>query len=118
MHSRSSGLMEPLEKPWPYKSWGYRWDPIVFLLSLFVFVLPRIICWTLYTFSYPLSLIDGTTKRFKDNSKLVVVEGPPALDKTKFAKGCLLFSLLRGRVGVTLGSKSRKWVNFSLLRAC
>jgi len=59
MHSRSSGLMEPLEKPWPYKSWGY---------------------------SYPLSLIDGTTKRFKDNSKLVVVEGPPALDKTKFAK--------------------------------
>ena len=38
-------------------------------------------------FSYPMSLIDGTTKRFKDNSKLVVVEGPPALDKTKFAKG-------------------------------
>ena len=34
-----------------------------------------------------MSLIDGTTKRFKDNSKLVVVEGPPALDKTKFAKG-------------------------------
>ena len=70
------------------------------------------------SFSYPLSLIDGTTKRFKDNSKLVVVEGPPALDKTKFAKGCLLFSLLRGRVGVILGSKSRKWVTFSLLRAC
>ena len=66
----------------------------------------------LNTCSYPLSLIDGTTKRFKDNSKLVVVEGPPALDKTKFAKGCLLFSLLRGRVGVILGSKSRKWVNF------
>jgi len=59
MHSRSSGLMEPLEKPWPYKQLGY---------------------------SYPMSLIDGTTKRFKDNSKLVVVEGPPALDKTKFAK--------------------------------
>merc|ERR1719458_1159307 len=51
--------MEPLEKPWPYKQLGY---------------------------SYPMSLIDGTTKRFKDNSKLVVVEGPPALDKTKFAK--------------------------------
>ena len=72
----------------------------------------------LYSFSYPLSLIDGTTKRFKDNSKLVVVEGPPALDKTKFAKGCLLFSMLRGRVGVILGSKSLKWVNFSLHRAC
>ena len=57
------------------------------------------------TFSYPLSLIDGTTKRFKDNSKLVVVEGPPALDKTKFAKGCLLFSLLRGRVSVRKGVK-------------
>ena len=39
-----------------------------------------------------MSLIDGTTKRFKDNSKLVVVEGPPALDKTKFAKGRVLFS--------------------------
>ena len=39
-----------------------------------------------------MSLIDGTTKRFKDNSKLVVVEGPPALDKTKFAKGKIHFS--------------------------
>ena len=41
-----------------------------------------------------MSLIDGTTKRFKDNSKLVVVEGPPALDKTKFAKGKILLSCL------------------------
>lgn len=59
MHSRSSGLMEPLEKPWPYKK---------------------------IQFNYAASLIDGTTKRFKDNSKMVVVEGPPALDKTKFAQ--------------------------------
>ena len=42
-----------------------------------------------------MSLIDGTTKRFKDNSKLVVVEGPPALDKTKFAKGKNRKSLVR-----------------------
>ena len=48
------------------------------------------------TFSYPLSLIDGTTKRFKDNSKLVVVEGPPALDKTKFAKGCFFLFCVVG----------------------
>ena len=26
MHSRSSGLMEPLEKPWPYKQLGYRFS--------------------------------------------------------------------------------------------
>ena len=50
----------------------------------------------LYTFSYPLSLIDGTTKRFKDNSKLVVVEGPPALDKTKFTKGCFFLFCVVG----------------------
>ena len=37
-------------------------------------------------FNYAASLVDGTTKRFKDNSKMVVVEGPPALDKTKFAQ--------------------------------
>jgi len=58
MHSKTSGLMEPLEKPWPYKKIGYN--------NFF-------------------HLIDNTTKRFKDNSKMVVVEGPPAIDKTKFA---------------------------------
>ena len=55
-----AGLMEPLEKPWPYKKIGYN--------NFF-------------------HLIDNTTKRFKDNSKMVVVEGPPAIDKTKFAMG-------------------------------
>lgn len=59
MHSRTSGLMEPLEKPWPYKKVG---------------------------FSNLHHLFDGTTKRFKDNSKMIVVEGPPALNKTKFAQ--------------------------------
>lgn len=58
MHSKTSGLMEPLEKPWPYKKLGYN--------NFF-------------------HLLDNTTKRFKDNSKMIVVEGPPALDKTKFA---------------------------------
>jgi len=59
MHSRTSGLMEPLDKPWPYKELGFN---------------------NLH------HLMDGTTKRFKDNSKMIVVEGPPALEKTKFAQ--------------------------------
>ena len=46
-------------KPWNYKRWG---------------------------FDYIHALVDGTTKRFNDNSKLVVVDGPPALGKTEVAK--------------------------------
>lgn len=61
---RTSGMMEPLERPWDYKRLGY---------------------------SYLWSLLDGTTKRFKDNSKMIVVEGPPALEKTKFAQGSQTF---------------------------
>ena len=57
-------MMEPLERPWDYKRLGY---------------------------SYLWSLLDGTTKRFKDNSKMIVVEGPPALEKTKFAQGSQTF---------------------------
>merc|ERR1719402_1088747 len=46
-------------KPWPYKKVGFN--------GMF-------------------ALIDGTTKRFNDNSKMIVVEGPPALNKTKFCQ--------------------------------
>lgn len=52
-----------LEKPppaWNYKRWGY---------------------------NYWYSLLDGTTKRFTDNTRVVVVDGPPAIGKTEFAKG-------------------------------
>jgi len=57
--SKTSGNLEPRMKPWNYKKYGFN------------------------TFW---GLFDGTTKRFNDNSKLVVVEGPPALGKTEFAK--------------------------------
>eukprot|EP00092_Neocalanus_flemingeri_P033038 GFUD01035932.1.p1 GENE.GFUD01035932.1~~GFUD01035932.1.p1 ORF type:complete len:450 (-),score=126.34 GFUD01035932.1:127-1476(-) len=59
IHSKTSGNLEPRLKPWDYKKYG---------------------------FDYVHSLFDGTTKRFTDNSKLLVVEGPPALGKTEFAK--------------------------------
>lgn len=59
IYSKSSGNIQPRMKPWDYKRFG---------------------------FSYLLSLVDGTTKRFNDNSKLLVVEGPPAIGKTEFAK--------------------------------
>jgi len=59
IYSKTSGNIEPRMKPWNYKKLG---------------------------FSYLWSLVDGTTKRFNDNSKLLVVEGPPAIGKTEFAK--------------------------------
>lgn len=59
MNSKTSGNLEPRLPPWNYKKWG---------------------------FEYMHSLFDGTTKRFNDNSKMVVVEGPPALGKTEVAK--------------------------------
>jgi len=59
IYSKTSGMLEPRLKPWPYETIG---------------------------FNYLFHLIDGTTKRFNDNSKMVVVDGPPALEKSKFAK--------------------------------
>jgi len=59
IYSKTSGNIEPRLRPWPYKELG---------------------------FGYLMSLIDGTTKRFNDNSKVIVVEGPPGLEKSKFAK--------------------------------
>jgi len=59
IYSKTSGMLEPRLKPWPYETLG---------------------------FSYFFHLIDGTTKRFNDNTKMVVVDGPPALEKSKFAK--------------------------------
>jgi len=59
IYSKSSGMLEERMKPWPYEKLGY---------------------------NYLLSLVDGTTKRFNDNTKLIVIEGPPALGKTKFAE--------------------------------
>lgn len=59
IYSKTSGMLEPRLKPWPYETIG---------------------------FSFKQSLIDGTTKRFNDNSKVIVVEGPPGLGKSKFAK--------------------------------
>jgi len=59
MKSKTSGDLPKRLPPWNYKRWG---------------------------FEYPHSIIDGTTKRFNENSKLVVVEGPPALGKTEVAK--------------------------------
>jgi len=59
INSKTSGMIEPRMKPWDYKKWG---------------------------FNYYYHLIDGTTKRFTDNTKMVVIEGPPAIGKTEFAK--------------------------------
>ena len=59
MHSKTSGNLPQKSKPWDYKRWG---------------------------FEYINALFDGTTKRFNENSKVVVVEGPPALGKTEMAK--------------------------------
>jgi len=58
IYSKTSGMMEPRLKPWPYKQLG---------------------------FNYLYHLMDGTTKRFNDNSKVIVIEGPPGLGKSKFA---------------------------------
>jgi len=59
IYSKTSGQLEPRLKPWNYKQYG---------------------------FNYFFHLMDGTTKRFNANSKMIVVEGPPALGKTEFAK--------------------------------
>jgi len=59
IYSKTSGNLEPRAKPWDYKRWGFN---------------------NLY------HMIDGTTKRFNYNSKMVVIEGPPAIGKTEFAK--------------------------------
>jgi len=59
INSRTSGNMEAPAKPWNYKKYGY---------------------------SYWLQVTEGTTKRFNDNTKVICVEGPPGLQKTKFAK--------------------------------
>jgi len=59
IYSKTSGNVEPRLKPWDYQRLG---------------------------FNYWYHLIDGTTKRFNYNSKMVVVDGPPAIGKTEFAK--------------------------------
>jgi len=59
IYSKTSGQIEPRLKPWDYKKLG---------------------------FNQFYHLIDGTTKRFTANSKMIVVEGPPAIGKTEFAK--------------------------------
>ena len=59
MVSKTSGNLPKRAKPWDYKRWGFEWHHC---------------------------LIDGTTKRFNENSKMVVIEGPPALGKTEVAK--------------------------------
>jgi NADH dehydrogenase (ubiquinone) 1 alpha subcomplex subunit 10 len=59
IYSKTSGQMEERLKPWDYKKWGY---------------------------GYMLQVTEGTTKRFNDNTKVIVVEGPPGLEKSKFAK--------------------------------
>lgn len=59
IYSKTSGQMEERLKPWDYKRWGY---------------------------GYALQITEGTTKRFNDNTKVIVVEGPPGLEKSKFAK--------------------------------
>jgi NADH dehydrogenase (ubiquinone) 1 alpha subcomplex subunit 10 len=59
INSRTSGNMEEPAKPWNYKKYGY---------------------------NYFLQVTEGTTKRFNDNTKVICVEGPPGLQKTKFAK--------------------------------
>lgn len=59
IYSKTSGMLEPRLKPWPYETLG---------------------------FGYLYHLIDGTTKRFNANTKMVVVDGPPALEKSKFAR--------------------------------
>jgi len=57
--SKTSGNLETRLPPWNYQRHG---------------------------FEYRHSLFDGTTKRFNDNSKMIVIEGPPALGKTEVAK--------------------------------
>jgi NADH dehydrogenase (ubiquinone) 1 alpha subcomplex subunit 10 len=59
IYSRTSGQLEERPKPWDYKRWGY---------------------------NHFLQIAEGTTKRFNDNTKVIVVEGPPGLEKGKFAK--------------------------------
>jgi len=59
IYSKTSGMLEERVKPWNYEKWG---------------------------FNHFMALWDGTTKRFNDNSKLICIEGPPALDKTKLAE--------------------------------
>jgi len=59
IYSKTSGQIEERPKPWNYKKWGY---------------------------SYALQVLEGTTKRFNDNTKVIAVEGPPGLEKSKFAK--------------------------------
>merc|ERR1712179_470039 len=59
IYSKTSGNLEPRLPPWDYKRWGFEQSH---------------------------SYFDGTTKRFNANSKMVVVEGPPALGKTEVAK--------------------------------
>ena len=59
IYSKSSGQLEERRKPWDYKKYGY---------------------------NYFFQMTEGTTKRFNDNTKIIVVEGPPG-------KNYLLFRL-------------------------
>ena len=57
IYSKTSGMLEPRLKPWPYETLG---------------------------FGYLYHLIDGTTKRFNANTKMVVVDGPPGETSSLF----------------------------------
>ena len=61
MHSKTSGLCPERPKPWNYERLGY---------NLF---------WQHF---------DGTTKRFNDNTKIIVVEGPPGNDYHATSSSC------------------------------
>lgn len=59
VYSKTSGMLEERPKPWNYTKYGY---------------------------NYLSAQFDRTTKRFNDNSKLIIVEGPPGLNKGKLTK--------------------------------
>merc|ERR1719317_1585719 len=88
IYSKTSGNLETRLPPWDYKRWGFE-----------------------QTHSY----FDGTTKRFNANSKMVVIEGPPALGKTEVAKAIvddLAHIFNTGEGIVTERSPFSDWIYF------
>jgi hypothetical protein len=49
------------------------------------------------------ALLDDTTQRFDENSKIIVVDGPPTGNKDKFAKVCSPCKVNKGVAIVFLG---------------